>query len=110
MFDYLEFYNNCEFIPMVEAINKMFIFYRAKNLDTFKDAISLPGLAYKMLVKPPRLRRSGLGASALANPSTARSSASAHPGTVAYAWAGPDGSRMASRLGESEPCFCRDAR
>ena len=48
------FYNNCEFIPMVEAINKMFIFYRAKNLDTFKDAISLPGLAYKMLVKPPR--------------------------------------------------------
>ncbi len=41
---------------------------------------------------------------------TARSSASAHPGTVAYARAGPDGSRKPSRFGESEPCFCRDAR
>ena len=45
MFDYLEYYNNCV-IPMVEAINKMFEFYRAKKLDMFKDAISLPGLAY----------------------------------------------------------------
>ncbi len=46
-------YNNCEVIPMVEAINKMFEFYRAKNLDMFKDAISLPGLAYKMLMNCP---------------------------------------------------------
>ena len=38
---------------MVEAINKMFEFYRAKNLDMFKDAISLPGLAYKMLMNCP---------------------------------------------------------
>ena len=35
---------------MLEAINKMFGFYRAKKLDMFKDAISLPGLAYKMLM------------------------------------------------------------
>ncbi len=41
MFDYLEYYNNCDVIPMVEAINKMFMFYRPKNLDMFKDAISL---------------------------------------------------------------------
>ena len=53
MFDYLEYYNNCDVIPMVEAINKMFEFYRAKNLDMFKDAISLPGLAYKMLMNCP---------------------------------------------------------
>jgi hypothetical protein len=54
MFDYLEYYNNCDVIPMVEAIEKMFLFYRAKNLDIFKDAISLPGgpgLAYKMLMR-----------------------------------------------------------
>ncbi len=51
-----------------------------------------------------------MGTSALANPYTARSSASAHPGTVVYARAGPDGSCKTSRLGESEPCFCRDAR
>ncbi len=53
MFDYLEYYNNCDVIPMVEAINKMFLFYRAKKLDMFKDAISLPGLAYKMLMNCP---------------------------------------------------------
>ena len=39
---------------MVEAINKMFQFYRARNLDMFKDAISLPGLAYKMLMNCPK--------------------------------------------------------
>ncbi len=49
----LEYYNNCDVIPMVEAINKMFAFYRAKNLDMFKDAISFPGLAYKMLMNCP---------------------------------------------------------
>ena len=53
MFDYLEYYNNCDVIPMVEAINKMFEFYRAKKFDMFKDAISLPGLAYKMLMNCP---------------------------------------------------------
>ncbi len=37
-------------VPMVEALNKMFVFYRDKGLDMFKDAISLPDLAYKMLL------------------------------------------------------------
>ncbi len=50
MMDFLRWYNNCDVIPMVEAINKMFLFYSAKGLDMFKDAISLPGLAYKMLL------------------------------------------------------------
>ena len=43
-------YNNGDVIPMVEAVNKMFEFYRAKGLDIFKDAISLPGLAYTILL------------------------------------------------------------
>ena len=47
MFDYLEYYYNCDAIPMVKAINKMFEFYRAKNSDKFNDAISLPRLTYK---------------------------------------------------------------
>ena len=46
----LRWYNNCDVIPMVVAINKMLVFYRDKGLDMFKDAISLPGLAYKMLL------------------------------------------------------------
>ena len=50
MIDFLRWYNNCNVIPMVEAIYKMFVFYRKKGLDMFKDAISLPGLAYKMLL------------------------------------------------------------
>jgi hypothetical protein len=53
MFDYLEYYKNCDVIPMVEAINKMCMFYRAKILDMFKDAISLLVLAYKMLMNCP---------------------------------------------------------
>ncbi len=51
MFDHLEYYNNCDVIPMIEAINKMFDFHRAKSLDMFKDVISLPGLPFKMLMK-----------------------------------------------------------
>jgi hypothetical protein len=50
MKDFLRWYNNCDVIPMVEAVDKMFVFYRAKSLDIFKDDISLPGLAYKMLL------------------------------------------------------------
>jgi hypothetical protein len=50
MMDFLRWYNNCDVVPMVEALNKMFVFYRDKGLDMFKDAISLPGLAYKMLL------------------------------------------------------------
>ena len=50
MKDFLRWYNNCDTVPMVEALNKMFVFYRDKGLDMFKDAISLPGLAYKMLL------------------------------------------------------------
>jgi hypothetical protein len=50
MMDFLRWYNNCDVVPMVEALDKMFVFYRDKGLDMFKDAISLPGLAYKMLL------------------------------------------------------------
>ena len=31
MFDYLEYYNNCDVIPMVEAINKMFAYKMLMN-------------------------------------------------------------------------------
>ncbi len=51
-------YNNCDVIPKVEANNKMFEFYRARNLDIFKDAISFPGLAYKMLINCPNTNSS----------------------------------------------------
>jgi hypothetical protein len=40
MKDFLRWYNNCDVIPMVEALDKMFVFYRAKGSYMFKDAIS----------------------------------------------------------------------
>ena len=36
MKDFLRWYNNCDVVPMVEALNKMFVFYRDKGLDKKK--------------------------------------------------------------------------
>ena len=47
--DYLVWYNNRDVEPFVEAIEKMFEFYRPRNLDLFKDGISVPGLVMKYL-------------------------------------------------------------
>ena len=48
--DFLEWYNNLDVIPFVEAIEKMKVFYKNKNLDLFKDGVSLPGLVLKYLI------------------------------------------------------------
>jgi len=47
--DYLIYYNNLDVVPFVEAIEKMKKFYYEKDLDMFKDAISIPGLANKYM-------------------------------------------------------------
>ena len=49
--DYLEYYNNLDVIPFVEAVEKMKVFYRERNLDIFKGGVSLPGLVLKYLIK-----------------------------------------------------------
>ena len=48
--DFLEWYNNLDVIPFVEAIEKMKVFYKNKKLDLFKDGVSLPGLVLKYLI------------------------------------------------------------
>ncbi len=49
--DFLEWYNNLDVIPFIEAIEKMKQFYIDKKLDIFKDGISLPGLVLKYLIR-----------------------------------------------------------
>ena len=50
-YEYLKYYNDLDVVPFVEAVERMFEFYRTKDLDIFIDAISLPGLVTKFLFK-----------------------------------------------------------
>ncbi len=49
--DFLEWYNNLDVLPFIEAVEKIKTFYKAKKLDLFKDGESLPGLVLKYLMK-----------------------------------------------------------
>jgi hypothetical protein len=49
--DYLEYYNNLDVIPFIQAVEQMKKFYQSKKLDIFKDGVSLPGLVLKYLMK-----------------------------------------------------------
>ena len=46
---FLKWYNDLDVEPFVEAIEKMFQYYRVKDLDLFQDGISVPGLTMKYL-------------------------------------------------------------
>ena len=43
--DYLVWYNNRDVTPFLEAIAKQFTFYCDRDIDMFKDGISVPGLS-----------------------------------------------------------------
>ena len=43
--EYLIWYNNRDVTPFLEALEKQFTFYRDRNIDMFKDGISVPGLS-----------------------------------------------------------------
>ena len=49
--DFLEWYNNLDVLPFIEAVEKMKQFYKMKKLDIFKDGVSLPGLVLKYLMR-----------------------------------------------------------
>jgi hypothetical protein len=49
--DFLIWYNDLDVIPFVQAIEKMFTFYRSKNLDMFKDGLSVPSLSSQYMFK-----------------------------------------------------------
>lgn len=54
MKDFLRWYNNLDVIPFVEAVGKQKQFYLDMGLDMFKDAVSIPGLAEKIMFKKAR--------------------------------------------------------
>ena len=47
--DFLKWYNNLDVQPFVQAVENMQQFYKDKNIDLFKIAISVPGIARKLL-------------------------------------------------------------
>ena len=55
MRDFIQWYNNLDVIPFVEAISKQKAFYLEHELDMFKDAISIPGLAEKIMFREARV-------------------------------------------------------
>ena len=47
--DFLVWYNNRDVVPFLEAIDKMSEFWKERNIDIFKDRVSVPGLTMKYL-------------------------------------------------------------
>ena len=63
--DWLEYYNNLDVAPFLQALQKMKEFYTTLGVDIFKDAVSLPGVSQQYILhktlqgrkgyKPPEL-------------------------------------------------------
>ena len=49
--DYLEYYNNLDVVPMVEGIEKFKMYFTQRGIDIFKECISVPGAARKLLYR-----------------------------------------------------------
>ena len=49
--DWLEYYNNLDVAPFLEALVKMRDFYRDVGVDIFKDAVSLAGVSMKYILQ-----------------------------------------------------------
>ena len=49
--DWLEYYNNLDVTPFLETIEKMKAFYTDIGVDIFKDAVSLPGVLMKYILR-----------------------------------------------------------
>ena len=47
--DYVRYYNNCDIIGFVEAVEKMIANEKNNGLDMFKVSVSLPGLTQRYL-------------------------------------------------------------
>ena len=49
--DWLQYYNNLDVAPGLEALQKMKNFYIEKGIDILKDAVSIPGVSLHYLLK-----------------------------------------------------------
>ena len=57
--DWLEYYNNLDVAPFLEALQKMKEFYTNLGIDIFKDAVSLPGVSEKYILRKTLQPRRG---------------------------------------------------
>lgn len=49
--NFLEWYNNQDVGPFVQAVGKLLFFYLERNIVIFKVAMSVPGIARTMLFR-----------------------------------------------------------
>ena len=49
--DWLEYYNNLDVAPFLEALQNMKEFYTSLGIDILKDAVSLPGVSEKYILR-----------------------------------------------------------
>ena len=49
--DWLEYYNNLDVAPGLEALEKMRAFYAERGIDIMKDAVSIPGVSLHYLLR-----------------------------------------------------------
>ena len=49
--DWLEYYNNLDVAPFLQALQKMKEFYTTLGVDIFKDAVSLPGVSQQYILR-----------------------------------------------------------
>ena len=54
MVDWLSFYNKLDVVPFIEAVEALQVFYREKSVDIFKESLSVPGVARKMIFNEGR--------------------------------------------------------
>ena len=47
--DFYIWYNNLNVVPFLDAVEKMSAFWQERNIDMFKDGISVPGLSLKYM-------------------------------------------------------------
>ena len=57
--DWLEYYNNLDVAPFLEALQKMKEFYTSLGVDIFKDAVSLPGVSQQYILRKTLQPRKG---------------------------------------------------
>ena len=57
--DWLEYYNNLDVAPFLEALQKMKEFYTSLGVDIFKDAVSLPGVSQQYILRKTLKGRKG---------------------------------------------------
>ena len=49
--DWTEYYNSLDVTPFLETLEKMKAYYTKLGIDTFKDAISLPGVSMQYILR-----------------------------------------------------------